>query len=362
MKVLKGFGLSILSFLLFLSLSIFGIAFTINSTLLNPDFVAAEVDKIDMSALVIEIAEEQIGGQLPEEALFLKEAIYDVIDDQEPWLKEQLNTAIYSGYDYFLGKSDRLNIAISLEPLKVSLKESLRQAFEDYLSLGLAALPEELIKPYLEQHSRELIEQIPKEYIPPELASLPEEQLKAYLDQHFQEFIEQIPVEQLPPELMNLIKDQMELYFDQYYEEFAGQIPDEFTVDESSIPPEVMEQLIMIRQYIGYFQTGYIALIGFMVLLVLGIVLIQRNVRDITRGLGITFLIYGAIEFVGVLVARNFMPTSLPIDIPAPLQTWTAGLFSDLLAPLQMFTLGVLIGGIVLLVVSFVYKPREAED
>ena len=299
MNVLKGFGLGILSFLLFLSLSVFGIAFMLNSTLLNPDFVTSEVDKIDVSALVIEMAEEQIGEQLPEEAFFLKEALYGIISDQEPWLKEQLNAAIYTGYDFFLGKSERVDMIISLEPLKENLRDSLWQTF--------------------------------KENLPPELSALPEDQLKPY--------------------------------FDQYYQEFAGQIPSEFAFDESYIPPEVMEQMILARQYIDYFQTAYSALIGFMVLLVLGIILINRNVRDTTRGLGITFLIYGALEFAGVYVARNFMPVSLPLrEIPSSLQMWLIGLFGDLLAPLQMFSLGVLIGGVVLLVVSFVYKPRIAED
>ena len=362
MKILKGFGLSILSFLLFLSLSVFGMAFMLNSTLLNPDFVVAEVDKIDVSTLVRELAEEQISEQLPEEALFLKEAIYDVIDDQEPWLKEQLNTAIYSGYDFFLGKSERLNISISLEPLKESLKESLWQTFSDYLSSDPSALPEDLIKPFLDQYLQEFATQIPKEYLPPELANLPEDQLKMYLNQHFQELMEQIPMEQLLQELAPALEEQLKPYFDQYYQEFAAQIPSELAVDESSIPPEAMEQILMIRQVIGYFQTGYIYLIGFMVLLVLGIILIHRNVRGATRGLGITCLIYGALEFAGVYFARNYIPTSLPLDIPSPLQVWTMGLISDLLAPLQTFSLGVLIAGVVLLVVSFVYKPRLAED
>jgi hypothetical protein len=299
MRVLKGFGLVILSFLLFLSLSVFGIAFMINSTLLNPDFVAAEVDKIDVSALVIELTEEQIGEQLPEEVLFLKEAFYKVISDQEPWLKEQVNTAIYSGYDYFLGKSDSLNILISLEPLKISLRDSLWQTFN----------------------------------------------------------------EDLPLELFGLSEDQVKPYFDDYYQEIAKQIPSELAVDESIIPPEAMEQIRQVKRGIGYFQTGYGALIGFMVLLVAGIILINRNVRDTTRGLGIIFLIYGIIEFAGVYFARNFAPTSLPLhDVPPMLQPWLMGLYSDLLAPLQMFSLGVLIGGVVLLVVSFVYKPREEED
>lgn len=297
MKVLKGFGLVILSLLLFLSLSVFGIVFMLKSTLLNPNFVTAEVDKIDISALAKELTEKQIGEQLPEEALFLKEVIYDVIDDQEPWLKEQVNTAIHSGYDYFLGKSERLNIVIALEPLKTSLRDSLWQTFNEHL----------------------------------------------------------------PPELSGLPKDQLKPYFDQYYQEFAKQIPDKFTVDESSLPPEAMAQVGLARQYIGYFQTGYYALIGFMSLLVLGIILINRNVRSTTRSLGIDLLIYGALEYAGVYFARNYAPMMLPYDIPSSLQTLVAGLPGDLLAPLQTFSLGILIGGVVLLIVSFVYKPSPVE-
>jgi hypothetical protein len=298
MKVLKGFGVSILSLLLFLSLSVFGIAFMLHSTLLNPDFVTAEVDRIDIPALIREITEEQIGEQLPQEVLFLKEAVYEAISDQEPWLKKQLNTAIYTMYDFLLSKSTRLDIVVSLEPLKAGLRDTLQQAF----------------------------------------------------------------MQNLPPQLAGLAQSELQSDFDEYYQQIAGQIPSQLELDESIIPPEAMEQIRLARQYIDYFQTCYYALIGFMVLLVLGIVLINRNVRDTTRGLGINFLIYGALEFAGVYVARNYAPLSLPPDIPSSLQTWLAGLYGDLLAPLQTFSIGLLMAGGVLIIVSFVYKPRAAED
>ena len=299
MKVFKGLAVGILSFLLFLSLAIFCVAFTLNSTMLNPEFVVSEVDKIDVSSLTREIAEEQIGGQLPEEMWFLKEAVYNIISEQEPWLKEQINTAIYSSYDFFLGKSERLSLVISLEALKENLRNSMWDVFT--------------------------------QAIPPQLAGLP--------------------------------PAQVEQYFEQYYQEFAAQIPSSLELDESQIPPEVMQQLLQARQYISYFQTGYYALIGFMALLVLGIILIERNVSNITRGLGITLLTYGAIEFAGIFVARNFLPTDIPLQgIPASLQMWLLGLVSDIFVPLQNLSLGLLIGGVALVIVSFVYKARSAEE
>jgi hypothetical protein len=362
MNILKGFGIAILSFLLFLSLSVFGIAFLLKSTLLNPDFVAAQVAKMDVSALVGELTGEQIGGQLPEEALFVKEAIYDVVEEKEPWLKEQANTALYAGYDYFLGKSDSLKMAISLGVLKASLRDSLWQTFSDELSSDPSSLPEDIVKPFLDEHYQELIQQIPAEYLPPELTGLSEDQLKLYFDQHYQEFIAQIPQAYLTPEFVGQLKEQLEPYFDQYYQELAEQIPDDFTFDVSSLPPEAMEQIVLARQYIGYFQFGYYALIAFMVLLVAGIFLIERNVKGTTRTLGIDLLLFGALEFAAVYFARNYLPASLPLhDVPSLLRAWVVGVYGDMLAPLQMFSLGILIAGVILLVVSFVYKPRLAK-
>ena len=305
MKVLKGLVLSLLSLLLFLSLSVFGIVFALNSTLLNPDFVVDEVDKLDISSVAGELLTEQLSEYLPEETRFLegviKGAITEVVAAQEPWIKEQVNAAVYSSYDYLLGKTERLVVTVSIEPLKENLAEYLRVALKPALT----------------------------ELLPAELA-------------------------QAPPALI----DQ---YYDEFYQQFADNIPDTFEVDESYLPPEVMETLIQVRQYISYFQTGYYRLIGLMVLLVLLIILINRNVRSATRELGITFLIYGALEFAGVYLARNFMPANLylPSGLPSSLQSWLLELSGDLLVPLQTFSVGVLVGGVVLLVISFVY-PRRA--
>jgi len=315
-KVLKYLALSLLSFLLFLSLAIFGLAFTVNSTLLNPEFVISEVDKLDMSAvsreLVGDYVAEEIVDQLPPElqanaAGFVREAVYDIVSDLEPFIKQEINKVVHAGYSFMLGESDSLRAVISLEPLKEHLRESLRDVFWQGF----------------------------QQSVPAEFAGLPQPQLQQYFEQ----------------------------YYNQYYQEFSGQIPSSLVIDEGYIPTEVMEQITRVRQYIGYFQTGYYALIGFMVLLILLIILINRNVRGSTRDLGITLLIYGALEFAGVFLARNFLPDSLPLSgIPASIQMWVLGLTSDLIAPLQTFSIGVMVAGVVLLIVSFVYKPGEVEE
>ena len=294
MKFLKGLVLSLLSFLLFLSLSIFGFAVMLNNTVLNPDFVISELDKLDITSLVKDLVSEQIATQIPPGLEFMAEVIDDTIADLDPWIREELSKAIYSGYDYFLGKSQSLNLVISLEPVKEKLRDNAWEAL--------------LKSP------------------PPELAMLPQAM--------------------------------WEQYFNQFYEEFAGQIPSSFEFNESSLPPEVIATLEQVRQAISYSQLSYSVLIGFMLLLILGILLINRQVRGTTRELGTIFLTYGAFQYAGIFVAKHFAgPQLAQLPIPSQLQAWLPQLVGDFLAPLEMFSLGLLISGVVLLIVSFVY-PR----
>ena len=299
MNFLKGLAISILTMVLFLALAAFGMLFTLEKTLLDPDFLADQVDRLDVSALAEEMIGGQISEQLPPEMAFLEESLYLAIADNEPWLKEQVNSAIYAGYDYLLGKSERLSLMIDLAPLKESFRDNVWQAFQ--------------------------------QNIPPELAAAP----PAMLEQ----------------------------YFDQFYEQLAEQIPSEIEFDESALDPDTMAVLGQIREGISYVQTAHYALIGLMALLVAAIILLERNVKKATRGLGLTFLFYGILEFAGVYAINNFLPTSLPLpDIPPSLQTWLLGLVADSAAPLQTFSIGLMAAGAALIIVSIVYRRRKAEE
>ena len=298
MKFLKGLALSLLSFLLFLSLSIFGLALTLNYTILNPDFVVSALNRLDISSLAGEFLSQQIHQQIPQGEPRLAEVLDDTIADLEPWVKEQASTVTYSSYDYLMGKSQSLSVVISLEPVKESLRDNLREAF----------------------------------------------------------------LQSPPPELKGLPPAEVERYFDEFYQGLTREIPSTFEFNESSLSPEVLARLEQAKQGISYFQLGYKALIGFILLLILGIILINREVKGATRGLGITFLTYGVLEYGGIFAAKYFAGAQLPqLGIPASLQAQLPQLIGDFLAPLAMFSIGIGIAGVVLLIVSFVYKPREPE-
>jgi len=293
MNFLKGLALGLLSFLLLLSLSIFGVAFLLNQTILNPGFITSELDRLDVPLL----AEELLSEQIPEED-FPEEfgaVLVNTITDLELWIQQQVSDAVYSSYDYLSGRSQILNVVIPLEPVKESLKDNLRQAF----------------------------------------------------------------LESLPAELAGASPAQIELFLNGLYGQIDEQIPSTFEFSESSLPPDVLSTLEMVKQIISYFQVGYKFLIGFMLLLIVGIILIDRQIRSTSRKLGTILLPEGILLLVGVFVAKYFAGTQIAqFDIPPYLQEWLPQLVSDFVAPLLMLGIGLLVGGVALLTFSFVYKRQ----
>ena len=392
MSVLKKLALILLSLLLFLSLFIFGFAFMLNVTLLNPGFVTSEVDRLDFPSLVEEITSEPMHEEeLPEE---IRVAMLNTITELEPLVKEQVSAATYSIYDYLLGKSQSLDLALTLSntifnpdfvvslvnelniaPLAVELlseqiageipenMEYLVKYLDDDIIAGIEAAAREQISDaaepildYLLGESRSLNLVISLEPIT--------ESLKVPLREAF--------LESPPAELAHLPRSTLEQYFDEYFVELAEMMPSTFKIDESLLGTELPAQLAealaeaeeglkQARQYISYFQLGYKALIGFMLLLVLGIILISREVRKITLYLGINFLVCGVFWIAGIFIAKHSAATWLSLsEMPLFLQAWMPQFLNNLLSPLQTFSLVFLIAGIALIVVSFLYKPSQS--
>jgi hypothetical protein len=362
MNALKRLGSGFLCFLLLISLAVFGMMFLVNRTALKPDFVAAQADKLDMTALARDYADELISEELPQDAEFLKEAIYEVIADHEPWLKEQFRNAVYASYDYLLGKSDRFEINIPLDDLKANVRDSLWETLQTFLAREASSIPRDLLMPYIDEHYQEIIPLIPPQYLPPEMVGLTGQQLKDYLDQHYDEVTAMLQTAFLVPGVSNLILEQIQPYFDRYCNDFVDDFPGTQAITENDIPADVMDDLRLARRSIGYFYAVYYALIAFMVLLVAGIILINRSVKESSRALGIVFLIYGVADFAGALFVRYFDFVRFFPDLPSWLKHWLPGVIKDSLLPLQWFSLGILILGAVLIVVFIVYKPRTAQE
>jgi len=299
MKVFKVVLLVILGICLSLSIFVFGLTLMLNQSLLNPDFIAEHVERLDIAAL----AEETVIDQVPTEAAefmgeSLNEVLGETIVDIEEWMHEQAQDGIYVFYNYIEGKSDTLSLIISLETVKESFRANL-----------LAAV----------------------------LASP-------------------------PPELVGFPPEEIELQFNEYYSQIDEEVPSTLELDETTLDADVMNQILRARQYVGYFNRAFIVLIAFSLLMILLIILTHFSVRGSTRHIGITFLAVGAVSLAGALIARSIANSQLAGgDIPSTLQAWAPEVITDVLMPLGIYAIGLLVVGIVLTIVSFIYKRGEEE-
>ena len=393
MKFLKGLGLTVLGFLLFLSLSIFTMAFLLNSTILNPDFITSELDRFEVSSLAEEIISGQTPEELPEE---FNAALVDTITKLEPVVKEQVNAAIYSVYDYLLGERKSPELAHTLRntflssDFIISIVDELDMSTlaKDIISEQLAGeIPEELgfvteaiddtlveLEPWLKEQIRDAADPI-ADYLLGKSQGLSVVISTEPLVSSLKDNLLQVLLESPPPEFANLPPAMIEQQFDTFFQEFAGMIPATFEIDESLVgtemPAEIAAALAeaegvleQVREVISYYQLGYNLLIVFMLLLIAGIILIHRQVRGATRSLGIIFLTYSIPLLIGIFVAKYFAPaqlTQLP-PLPPLLEAWLPQFLDNLLAPIQMLGIGLVAGGVALLVVSFVYKQSQQQS
>lgn len=370
MKTFKYIMAGVLSFFLMFSLVIFGVSFMVKSTALNPDYVTDRVEKTDITQIASDIADEYFVEEIPEDMRFFKDVVYEVLADHEPWLKEQFSTAVHEGYDYLLKETDSLEIEIPLESIKESVRESLWLHFLEKIPEWISSPEDEGLKKLIYDNIHQFVEGIPEGYLPDEYSQLSEAQLRHYVNVYFEDIESQLLDGRLPPSLEAEIEDLLLPYFNQYYDEIVEEVPSEITANENrifitedNIVDIDTESVETVRDWLGIFNTVYYVLIAFMVLCVVGIVLIHFNVKDATRSIAKTFLIYGIAEFAAVMIARYVVPRFLPTgDLPLSLRNFIDDAYASVLSPLMWFSLGILIAGAALLVFSIFYRRGQTVE
>jgi hypothetical protein len=159
MNIARGIFSGLFSFILVIALVALGIALTINHTILNPDFVISEIDKLDIQSIII----EQVKSQLPEEVPYMAEIFDEVAAELKPWLKEQTTRVIYAGYAYLEG-DEELNIVIPLEQVKTSIKDNLAQAMRKSPPPELEGLPQDQVEFLIALACAQVDSQVPQQF------------------------------------------------------------------------------------------------------------------------------------------------------------------------------------------------------
>jgi len=386
MSKLKVIAIALLGMFLSLSLVVFGFLFTVNMTLLNANFVTSRLDDLPVSSLVEEVESGKINEESPE----LADLIEDIIIENEAELKERTGEAIHIVYDYMNGRSQSLDLEMTLretildpdfaisivEEADLTLltkelvatmlsEEELPQGFsiEPYLDDVASAL-----EPWLKEQADDIIPSL-YDYILGQSQSVDLVISLDFPEDSFREALEEAFLESPPPEMAGLSQAELRQEFEEYYSQFEAEIPSGIEIDLSELEAsdqiakslvEAEDALTEARRYIGYFKLTYGLLIGFILLLIAGIILVYREVKGASRNLGSTFLTYGIFNLIAVFVARALArPPIARLDIPLSLQTWLTQLINSSLTPLLILAIVLLVTGAALLTVSFIYRRRQ---
>ena len=298
---------------------------TLRQTVLSDNEVSAVLDNFDYTAMTKNILLGYIGGPLPEGITLSDAEINTVVDALQPSIKTAFAGAAGDFADYLTGTDATFSVRVPLLPALQSLKTAARAAF----------------------------------------------------------------FAQLPPELQGESQADLDNDFEQYYDSLAADIPATYTVDSTDLginttagisnaiteaqnglttarnnintaSQDYANDLQKARPYVKDFQIGFTGLIVLIILLIAGIILIYRNVKDSCRDLGSVFLIYGAIEFAGVLIIKNVANAQIAkANIPQAFNNIPKMALNDIVSPLQIICLVCLAAGVVLIAVSFIYPGQK---
>jgi hypothetical protein len=360
MSILRNIAASLLSLILFLTLTIFSVAYMVQNTVMDPSFVSDQVDQVPIYDIARDFGDTLIGEQLTWDMPFVKDVALNVVEKQEPWLKEQLKDAIDTGYDYLLGDTETLYIVLPLSELKANLRDDLWDETESYLQGELAGKSDAEVSAYLQ----DIIREIPTDFLPYELASLPYDLRNLAIEQYLRDFAGLPPIIGLPPEITAMVQDSARQYFNQYLDEFIKGIPDTYTIDSNTFDAGTNDAISTARTVIGYFQTYYIWLIVLMIVLAGLIFLVKFNIKAAARALGTSLVVYGGLNLLGIILIKVLSPFQFladAFDIPDSLNSWMENVANDITSIALPLVIGLLVAGVVLLVVSFVVRFGKAK-
>ncbi len=145
---------------LVLTFLLLGVAITASRTVLNADFVVAQLTDIP----VYQLFADQVKKQVPPEASFLLPVIDEAGADLEPWARQQAAVLVQSLETYLKGEQPFAATISFVEPkqyLGARLAEVLRQSGV----LGLGDISEQDLQTFVDMIMGELDSRVPDEFV-----------------------------------------------------------------------------------------------------------------------------------------------------------------------------------------------------
>jgi hypothetical protein len=295
MSAVRGFLSGVFNFLLFDALVLLGIIISLNLTVLNPDFVTAELQKLDVYPAVI----EQAKTMLPSQQFISAETVDELVSELTPWFEEQANTVIYAVYAY-IEEGRELNVTISLEPVRAAVKEKVTEAMINLL--------------------------------PPELQSASQSQIDAYMSQIYSGIDSVIPSSFVLDE--SVVGPQVMTQLEQV-KQIVGYIE---TAYRYLIAAAIL--LVLLIALAHWWQPKPITRSIGITFILVGVVCILSPLLD-----------YLIIQALSQAIGSSGVLSGLQAKLPQ--------LAADLTAPLRTYGIGFLISGIALIVISVLFRSAQ---
>lgn len=265
MGFLRGFLLGLLAALLCFFLLVFIFVLTVKSTLMNADFMVDESQKIDISVAVSEYLIDQMSI---DDTIIL--AIKRSTVELEPWIRQQLDMAIYSCYDYCLGKTDSLELVLDLDMFKTGLSDNLEKVYSQFP---------------------------PSDYL-----ELPEADRESFL--------------------YKVKQDVMDI------------LPSRLVITEIDLGDDIMESLDSMKSIASLITTSFRLSLVIMAVALLLLILILRSRKTLMRSFGIVLILDGLLTFSALMIFQNVYLSDLyPQDTIPELQVWIPLVIKDALYP-----------------------------
>ena len=295
MGAVRGFFSGVFNFLLFDALVLLGFVICLNLTILNPDFVTDELEKLDVYSAVI----EQAKTRLPSQQFIDDETVDELVTELKPWFEEQSNTVIHAIYAY-IEEGHELNVTISLEPVRAAVKENVRESVINSL--------------------------------PPELQGASQSQIDAYMSQVYTGVDNVIPSSFVLDETVagSQVMTQLE-----QVKQIISYID---TAYKALIAAAVL--LVLLIALVYWWQPRPIT----------------RSIGITFILVGVACILGPLLDYLIVQVLGQFIGTS---GLTSELQAKLPQLVADLTAPVRMYGIGFLVSGVALIVISVLFRSKQ---
>jgi hypothetical protein len=154
---LKSISASTLYVLLILCLAIIPLMTNLKGTILNANFIVAELNKLSLRAALTQLYPQDLTGT----ELYKAETVNATLTAIGPAIKSQADQIIYEVYPYLLGQSQTLQVSVSLAILQESLRFNLEQVIFQSPPIEFLGYTPEQKKDYIDNTYTRLFRHIP---------------------------------------------------------------------------------------------------------------------------------------------------------------------------------------------------------